>query len=251
LLLKCNPVQVQSVWRGRKKRQRLGRWRANRAKRLKLHFRAWAAATNAGAFFQKFLCERVFNGWRQVVADGERTRHVTWEVFRGRIGHPTLSISAVNLFLASPAADPPDPLCANALRLGVRRQVLLKLLKAWHDQVKEWQRCRTTAVIALQRALRLNPEAPKARWAPELKALVFHMWRRSVTYKRCFKTQARLPTFRDPDLPEWHVWLRSYMRKQLLKQKADGRGLRIFQLNKLRRWRVSRAVRSSFFLKNM
>lgn len=232
-------MKVQTIWRGRKKRQRLGRWRLNRAKRLRLHFRAWAATSNAGAFFQRVLCKWVFRGWRQMVVDGKRIRNVTWQVFRGRIGRTSLSISAVNLFFADPAIDPPDPLCANALRFGVRRQVLLKLLRAWHNQVKEWQRCHTEAMITLQRALRLNPEMPKARWAPELKALVFYMWYRSLTYKRCFNAQLRLPTFRDPDLPEWQAWLRSYMRKQLLKQKADKRGLRLFKLNKLRRWRVN------------
>jgi len=228
-------TSVQSYWRTKQKRQRLVKWKANRQRRLRVHLRAWMAVTNADSFFSRALCRWVWRGWQQVVSDAKRIQVITWKVFRGRVGQPSLSITAVNLFFSGEAV-PPDALMANALHLGVRRQILASLIRAWCAEVKRCQRCRTQAIVTMQRALRRNPDA-KIHWTPELLGLCFHMWRRSYAYKRAFKAMTRLPKFTDPDLPEWSAWTRQYMSHQLLKQKADKRGLRIFKLNKLRRWR--------------
>lgn len=233
--LKRASTVVQSFYRGRQKRQRLTKWKAGRTKRLRLHFLSWKAVTNAQTFFDKILCRWVWQGWKESVRDTKRIREVTWKVFRGRIGQKALSISAVNLFFAEDS-DPPDAIAANALHLGVRRQVLKFLLRAWQNEIKDWQRCRTIAIVTMQRALRRSKGA-RPHWTPELIGLVFHMWRRSLAFKRAFKKKARLPKYTTPDLPDWDKWVQVFMSRQLLKQKAAAFGLHVFQRNKLRRWR--------------
>ena len=227
-------VRLQSWWRTMRSRMRLNRWKATRIRRKCVHFRAWKSATNAQTYFDRMICKWVWRGWRQVVLDQKSIRKVSWQVFKSRVGRKTLSITAVNLFF-SEDADPPDASSYNALRLGVRRQILQLLIDSWRQELKYWRKCRIGAMIMMQRAFR-RTEAGRPRWTPELVSLVFHMWRRSLAYKRRFKAKERLPKFSSPDIPEWDEWVHRYTSRQLLKQKVSKRGTRVFKRERLRRW---------------
>ena len=228
-------VRLQSWWRTMRRQSRLRRWKTTRTRRKRLHFRAWKSVTNAQTFFDGMLCKWIWRGWKLVVVDQKSIRKVSWQVFKSRVGRKTLSITAVNLFF-SEDADPPDASSYNALRLGVRRQILQLLMDSWRQELKYWQKCRVAAMVMMQRALR-RTEAARPHWTPELISLVFHMWQRSLAYKRRFKANERLPKFPAPDIPEWDEWVHRYTSRQLLKQKVQKRGTRVFKLNRLRRWR--------------
>jgi hypothetical protein len=64
------------------------------------------------------------------------------------------------------------------------------------------------------------------------------MWHRSLAYRKAFKLKTWQPKFTVPDIPEWQAWIFEFNSWQLLKQRCAKRGLRLFQLNKLRRWRA-------------
>jgi hypothetical protein len=225
--------KLQSFWRSRLKRNRLVKWKNSKLRRLRLHFRAWKSVSNARTFFNIKLCRRVVRVWKQAICDSKRLRTITWKVFQGRIGDPALSITAVNLFF-SEDITPPDAISANALRLGTRRQILSRLFRSWHKEIKQWQGRRVAAIAAIERSWR---QCAGIHWSPELISLVFHMWHRSFAYRRAYKQSARLPKFIEPYLPEWNKWVHTFQCRQLLKQRAAKRGIRIFQLNKIRRWR--------------
>lgn len=109
---------IQSCWRTFQKRQRLIRWKANRRRRLQLHFKAWKVVAVAQYSFQSMTCRRVWKQWCQMVSEEKRTRVIVWRVFQNRIGQKSLSLSAVNLFFSEKSEAPPDALCANALSYG-------------------------------------------------------------------------------------------------------------------------------------
>ena len=260
--------RVQSLWRMRRKRKRLVRWRRRREVRLLRHLKAWRATCAARLFFDRQLLKWIMREWVAVADVAARTRDISRTLFERRLGNPKLCITVRVRRPSrrcrcrrgrpptpprSPSAPPPPPPQAvnlffdedavfadegmgTAVRVGVRRQICRILYDSWCRVLVRRKRARVEASVHLQRAQSLDTRASH-RWPAELVCLTFHMWRRMIAYRKAIKAAEPPPLYELPVLAEWEVWVHKFTLRRLLKRKVARMGRVNFIKARLRRWK--------------